>query len=72
MNEDGSTVVVLTSSAEETQEFSVTFDRTELGDASAWVTNNDNTFEETTVEMSGSDVGAMAPGRSVITIKVLP
>lgn len=69
-NADGSIVLALTNSGSGDQTTSVSFDGAEPSDASAWVTDNDHTFESTPADLSGGAVEVSLPSKSVVTVKL--
>ena len=69
-NADGSIVLVLTNAGSGSQTASVSFQGVSPTDASAWVTDNNHTFESTDANLSGGSVEVSVPAKGVVTVKL--
>lgn len=69
-NTDGSVVLVFTNSGTSSQSAAVSFSGFTAGSASAWLTNQGNTFATTSATLSGGKVTVSIPAKSVVTVKL--
>ncbi|KAI1827567.1 glycoside hydrolase family 5 protein [Xylaria intraflava] len=69
-NTDGSVVAVFTNSGSSSQSAEVSFSGFTPSAASAWVTDQGSTFEDTTASLSGSAVTVSVPAHGVVTVKL--
>lgn len=69
-NTDGSVVVVFTNNGGSAQSAKTSFSGFTPSAASAWLTNQGNTFATTSASLSGGAVTVSIPARSVVTVKL--
>jgi O-glycosyl hydrolase len=69
-NTDGSVVVVFTNNGGSAQSAKTSFSGFTPGAASAWLTNQGNTFATTSASLSGGAVTVSLPAHSVVTVKL--
>lgn len=69
-NTDGSVVVVFTNNGGSAQSAKTSFSGFNPSAASAWLTNQGNTFATTSSSLSGGAVTVSIPARSVVTVKL--
>lgn len=69
-NTDGSLVVVFTNNGGSAQSAKTSFSGFSPAAASAWFTNQGNTFATTSATLSGGTVTVSIPARSVVTVKL--
>lgn len=69
-NADGSVVVVFTNTGSSAQSAAVSFGGFSPSTASAWLTDNANTVNATSAELSGGVVTVSLPSYSVVTVKL--
>lgn len=69
-NVDGSVVLVFTNSGTSSQSAAVSFSGFTAGSASAWLTDEGNTFATTDATLSGGTVTVSVPAKSVVTVKL--
>ncbi|KAK0391339.1 hypothetical protein NLU13_0840 [Sarocladium strictum] len=71
-NTDGSVVLVFTNDGTTTQNPETSFAGFTPDSASAWLTNQGNTFATTSATLSGGAVTVSVPAKSVVTVKLTP
>ncbi|KAI1437891.1 glycoside hydrolase family 5 protein [Xylaria sp. CBS 124048] len=70
-NTDGSVVVVFTNSGTSSQSANVSFSGFTPSTASAWVTDEGNTFADTPASLSSGAVTVSVPAHGVVTLKLM-